>query len=70
MPNLTVYETLMFAAKLRHIATQEAIANRVNDVLMKMELDHVKNTRIGDAFVRGLSGGQRRRSELTSTQQV
>ena len=61
MPNLTVYETLSYAAQLRHITTRALVDARVSSVLADMELQHVRDSRIGDQFTRGLSGGQRRR---------
>ena len=61
MPNLTVHETLTYAAQLRHVSSVDSISRRVDAILNEMELNHVRDTRIGDEFTRGLSGGQRRR---------
>ena len=61
MANLTVQETLSYAGRLRHIAPKVRILERVEAVINDMELGHVRDSRVGDEFQRGLSGGQRRR---------
>ena len=60
---LTVFETLMFAAKLRlpTSMTQQNKESIVNVVITELGLESVRNTYIGNFFIRGLSGGQRRR---------
>ncbi|KAG2020925.1 multidrug resistance protein 1 [Coprinopsis cinerea AmutBmut pab1-1] len=65
-PTLTVFETLLFAARLR---LPESISDvdkqtRVNDLLEKLGINHVRDTRIGDVSggkARGISGGEMRR---------
>ncbi|EXJ78566.1 hypothetical protein A1O1_08967 [Capronia coronata CBS 617.96] len=70
-PHLTVGETLNFAAACR------APSNRVLDVPRKVwaehmasvmmnifGLSHTRNTKVGDDFVRGVSGGERKRVSL------
>ncbi len=61
MPNLTVLETLTYAAQLINLSSSFSVDERVSWILLEMELTHVKDTRVGDDYVRGLSGGQRRR---------
>lgn len=65
MPNLTVGETLTYAARLRHVASRNQIAQRVTKVLEELELIHVRDSRVGDQFTRGISGGQRRRVSIS-----
>lgn len=63
---LTVYETLLFAAKLR-LPTSMAQAEKeaiVNDVITELGLESVRNTYIGNWHIRGISGGQRRRVSI------
>ncbi|KAJ1462443.1 P-loop containing nucleoside triphosphate hydrolase protein [Pelagophyceae sp. CCMP2097] len=62
-PLLTVRETLLFSARLRlprsmPLADKEKL---VDDVLGKMGLAKVSGTLVGDAKVRGISGGERKR---------
>ena len=63
---LTVYETLLFAARLR---LPESVSDldkqaRVSELLEKLGINHVRDTRIGDVSggkARGISGGEMRR---------
>ena len=70
-PTLTVEETLKFAATTRTPETRlEARTRRqyeqtLVEVLMTVfGLRHVKDTKVGDAYVRGISGGQRKRVSI------
>lgn len=67
-PQLTVGDTLYFAAAARcpkNIPagiTREEYVEHLRDVTMAMfGISHTKNTRVGDDFVRGISGGERKR---------
>ncbi|KFH66484.1 hypothetical protein MVEG_07009 [Podila verticillata NRRL 6337] len=63
MEALTVLETLMFAAKMRlprSMSNQEK-ADRVRIVMQELNLTHIKDTKIGGAAIRGISGGEKRR---------
>jgi ABC-type multidrug transport system ATPase subunit len=63
---LTVFEALLFAARLRlpdSVKDQEKKV-RVNDILQKLGIADIKDTRIGDVTggkERGISGGEMRR---------
>ncbi|KAF9146599.1 hypothetical protein BGX30_012835 [Mortierella sp. GBA39] len=60
---LTVLETLTFAAKMRlprAMSTKDKLA-RVDDVMEELNLTHIKNTKVGGAVIRGISGGEKRR---------
>ncbi|KAK9464577.1 ABC-2 type transporter-domain-containing protein [Lipomyces arxii] len=70
-PHLTVGQTLYFAALARtpsnRIAgvTREQYAEYMRDVVMAMlGLSHTINTKVGDDFVRGVSGGERKRVSI------
>jgi ABC-type multidrug transport system ATPase subunit len=70
-PNLTVGQTLYFAARARaprHIpggATVSQYAEHMRDVLMAMYgISHTINTRVGNDYVRGVSGGERKRVSI------
>ncbi|KAJ1801592.1 hypothetical protein LPJ59_000157 [Coemansia sp. RSA 2399] len=64
---LSVKETLTVSAKLRLPSkkyTYEEKKQRVDDVMRQMRLSHVADTRIGDAGMRGVSGGERKRVSI------
>ncbi|KAJ1933729.1 hypothetical protein GGF37_006625, partial [Kickxella alabastrina] len=64
---LTVHETLSYASKLRLPNTNytpEQKAERVNIVIQQLRLENARNTRIGDAATRGVSGGERKRVSI------
>ena len=63
LPSLTVRETLRFAAGLRlpkWMSKQEKI-KRAEDIILKLGLKDCADNIIGDEFVKGISGGERRR---------
>lgn len=67
-PQMTVGDTLYFAARARcpknvpDGVSQHTYAEHLRDVLMAMfGISHTKNTRVGDDFIRGVSGGERKR---------
>lgn len=70
-PNLTVGQTLMFAAMARaprnrlEGVSHEQYAEHMRDVIMAMlGLSHTINTRVGNDFIRGVSGGERKRVSI------
>lgn len=65
--HLTVGETLNFAAALRTpanhllaVTRQENIKRVVAVVMTVCGLSHTHNTKVGNDFVRGVSGGERK----------
>ncbi|KAJ5781341.1 hypothetical protein N7457_006501 [Penicillium paradoxum] len=73
-PQLTVGDTLLFAAHARAPknrlpgVTREQYALHVRDVVMAMlGLTHTMNTKVGNDFVRGVSGGERKRVSIAET---
>ncbi|GFP96019.1 ABC transporter g family member 22, partial [Phtheirospermum japonicum] len=62
-PHLTVKETLMYAARLRlpKTLTKEEKDQRATDVIYELGLESCQDTMIGGSFVRGVSGGERKR---------
>ncbi|XP_043991530.1 ATP-binding cassette sub-family G member 8 [Gambusia affinis] len=66
LPHLTVRETLCFVAKLRlpsHFS-QAQRDQRVDDVIAELRLRQCAHTRVGNSYVRGVSGGERRRVSI------
>ncbi|VEV56887.1 ABC transporter G family member 2, putative [Plasmodium vinckei vinckei] len=65
--NLTVYKTLEFAARIKlKIKNNKQLEDLINSVLNIMDLSHVKHTIVGNAFIRGISGGQRKRLSIAT----
>lgn len=65
-PHLTVKETLRYAALLRlpNTLTKEQKEKRAIDVIYELGLERCQDTMIGGSFVRGVSGGERRRVSI------
>lgn len=70
-PMLTVGETLTFAARARAPRnrmpgiSREQYARHMRDVVMALfGLSHTVNTMVGDDFIRGVSGGERKRVSI------
>lgn len=70
-PQLTVGDTLTFAALARTPrnrlpgVTRQQYAEHMRDVVMAMlGLRHTINTRVGNDYVRGVSGGERKRVSI------
>jgi ABC-type multidrug transport system ATPase subunit len=73
-PHLTVGQTLLFAAKARVPRTRvgnvsrEKYAEHLRDLVMAIfGLSHTIDTKVGDDFVRGVSGGERKRVSIAET---
>ncbi|KAJ3336599.1 hypothetical protein HDU91_001727, partial [Kappamyces sp. JEL0680] len=64
--NLTVFETLLYSARLRLPSkyTLEEKIKRVNAVIAQLGLEACRNNRIGDEIKRGISGGERKRVSI------
>lgn len=62
-PNLTVRETLTYAALLRlpNTLTKQQREARARQVVYELGLERCQDTIIGGPFVRGISGGERKR---------
>jgi len=70
-PTLTVEQTLAFAldvkipGKLPAGITKQALKERVITTLLKMfNIEHTRNTVVGGHFIRGVSGGERKRVSI------
>lgn len=59
-------ECLWYAARLRlpRDVTEATLGAEVDRVLQELDIDHIRDSRIGDTVRRGISGGQRKRVNL------
>ncbi|KAK3085153.1 hypothetical protein FSP39_025124 [Pinctada imbricata] len=66
LSNLTLYETLYFAAMIRipdTVAHSEKLT-RIDEIVDALHIRECLNTIIGDFMVRGLSGGEKKRANI------
>lgn len=71
-PTLTVEDTINFATRMKvphhlppGIKTQEDYVQFYKDFLLRsVDITHTAHTKVGDAFVRGVSGGERKRLSI------
>ena len=71
-PTLTVQQTMDFATRLKvpfrlpdGYQSPEHLREETRDFLLEsMGISHTKHTKVGDAFVRGVSGGERKRVSI------
>ena len=63
---LSVEESLHFSAKLRFPSDvkKERVDTEVTRVLQELDIEHIRESRIGSVVKRGISGGQRKRVNL------
>lgn len=71
-PNLTVAQTLDFALrnktsaekKTRVSPSDDQAAEMKKDILQQLGISHTANTLVGNEYVRGVSGGERKRVSI------
>ena len=71
-PTLTVKQTMDFMTRLKTpyqlpdgITSKEALRNEMRDYLLRgMSIEETIDTKIGDEFIRGVSGGERKRVSI------
>lgn len=66
MGTLTVRENLQFSAALRlpTTMTNHEKNERINMVIQELGLDKVADSKVGTQFIRGVSGGERKRTSI------
>ncbi|KAL2408408.1 ABC multidrug transporter atrF [Exophiala dermatitidis] len=68
LPTLTVWQTLKFALMNKTKKHEADTIPIIVDALMKMfGISHTKHTLVGDEYVRGVSGGERKRVGIAET---
>lgn len=61
---MTVRECLEFAAKLKLKGTLVQKMERVDEIIKELRLNKCQNTKIGGPLVKGVSGGERKRTSI------
>jgi ABC-type multidrug transport system ATPase subunit len=61
---MTVRECLEFAAKLKLRGNYESKIQRADDIIAELRLSKCQNTKIGGPLVKGVSGGERKRTSI------
>jgi ABC-type multidrug transport system ATPase subunit len=66
LENLTVKETLTYSALLRlpSAMSHEEKLQQVDRVIQELRLTHIADSKIGGEFIRGISGGEKRRVSI------
>eukprot|EP00347_Sterkiella_histriomuscorum_P020203 403338701 len=64
MITFTPYELFKFAAKMRTNFDDEQIEELVQSVIYRLRLQSCKNTLVGGFFLKGISGGERKRTSI------
>ncbi|KAI9224515.1 hypothetical protein BC828DRAFT_373293 [Blastocladiella britannica] len=66
MGTLTVEETILYSALLRlpKDMSLEAKKTRVRETMIELGISHIAGSRVGDATLRGISGGEKRRVSI------
>ena len=66
----TVFETLLFAAMIKIPVVEklekQSVYEQVEQVIQAMDLEKCRNTYLGNALVRGVSGGEKKRVSIAS----
>lgn len=61
---MTVRECLEFAAKLKLQGTYDEKMYRVEELIKELRLNKCQHTKIGGPLVKGVSGGERKRTSI------
>lgn len=61
---MTVRECLEFAAKLKLKGTHQQQMDRVDEIIKELRLNKCQNTKIGGPLIKGVSGGERKRTSI------
>jgi len=64
METFTPEESFRFAAKLRTDLSDRQIVAKVDDIVDRLGLEGCRATRIGGVLVKGISGGERKRTSI------
>ncbi|KAL4474973.1 hypothetical protein ABPG74_001669 [Tetrahymena malaccensis] len=62
--SMTVRECLTFAANMKVKGGKDKRNDLVNDIIKQLKLEKCQNTQIGGQFIKGISGGERKRTSI------
>ena len=65
METMTVKECLSFAASLKIKGSKSERETVVNNIIRAFKLEKCENTLIGGHFLKGISGGERKRTSIS-----
>ncbi len=54
----------MFAAKMTLNMSEERMTQRVEELIKDLGLTNCADTKIGNSFIKGVSGGERKRTSI------
>lgn len=61
---MTPFESFCFAGKLRTKLKNKEIVKKANEMIERLQLEKCRDTRIGGLAIKGLSGGERKRTSI------
>ncbi|EWS75885.1 ABC-2 family transporter protein (macronuclear) [Tetrahymena thermophila SB210] len=61
---LTVKECLQFAVNLKTVGNQQQKTQKVEEIIKILKLERCQNTFIGGNFIKGISGGEKKRTSI------
>lgn len=64
LETFTPYESFVFAAKLRTSLSDRRIYEKVDELVQRLGLKRCKDTMIGGITIKGISGGERKRTSI------
>lgn len=64
METFTPFESLWFAAKMRTCLSTLLIEQKVKNVIKRLGLENCQHTRIGGITIKGISGGEKKRTSI------
>ena len=64
MAMLTPREAIQFSANMRLKLPQKDKNQRVNEIIKDLGLESCQNTTIGNTMIKGISGGERKRTSI------
>jgi ABC-type multidrug transport system ATPase subunit len=64
MSTMTPYEVLTFACRMTSSLSEQEVKKRVDQIITSLALQSCKDTYIGGHLLKGISGGERKRTSI------